>query len=127
MIRIPREVLRAHVWPRVHELELRATLEAIQTYGCSNVEDLPALLACNDVVRWCDSDDDHRPERAGWSLRVTEARAALAQLHGGGGATIAAAGPGTFSGRTGMSSAPCRDVGLAADHAQRAGAARHVR
>ena len=45
---LPESVLRAHVWPRVHQLRLRRSLQAIQRAGPSFFEDMPDLSHGDD-------------------------------------------------------------------------------
>ena len=44
MLRLPDDMLQEHVWPRVHELRMRAALAQICAAGPSECEDLPDLL-----------------------------------------------------------------------------------
>lgn len=74
---LPDDVLRAHVWPRAHELALRPVLRAIQQCGLSCIENLPPLLVLDGVVRKLHDD----VERPGWSTRVAEARRARRRQH----------------------------------------------
>lgn len=67
MSRLPLELLQDHVWPRVHQLQLRPTVQMIAQIGPSSIEDLPDLLS--EFASWSD-----KPERPGWSTRVSEAR-----------------------------------------------------
>ena len=67
---LPESVLRAHVWPRVHQLRLRGSLQAIQRAGPSFFEDMPDLSYGDDLVSFCDQSPGFR----GWSQRVNEFR-----------------------------------------------------
>ena len=64
---LPLDLLQDHVWPRVHQLQLRSTVQMIAQIGPSSIEDLPDLLS--EFHSWSDT-----PERPGWSTRVSEAR-----------------------------------------------------
>lgn len=66
MAAIPHDVLAEHVWPRLHQLQLRPTLQAVAALGPSSIEDLPDLLCAGSS--WHD-----QSEQPGWSMRVTEA------------------------------------------------------
>ena len=67
---IPESVLNAHVWPRVHQLRLRASMRVIAHAGPSFFEEMPDLVYPSDIIRSCDEVLQFR----GWSLRVTEFR-----------------------------------------------------
>ena len=67
---LPESVLRAHVWPRVHQLRLRGSLQAIQRAGPSFFEDMPDLSYGDDLMCFC----DQAPIFRGWSQRVHEFR-----------------------------------------------------
>ena len=66
----PEPVMLAHVWPRVHQLRLRRSLQAIARAGPSFVEDMPDLSHGDDLMRFC----DQSPTFRGWSQRVAEFR-----------------------------------------------------
>ena len=67
---LPESVLRAHVWPRVHQLRLRRSLQAIARAGPSYFEDMPDLSHGDDLMCFC----DESPAFRGWSQRVAEFR-----------------------------------------------------
>ena len=67
---IPEPVLLAHVWPRVHQLRLRRSLQAIARAGPSFFEDMPDLSHGDDLMRFC----GQSPTFRGWSQRVAEFR-----------------------------------------------------
>ena len=59
-VKIPLDVLLARVYPRVHELRLRATLLQLRRLGPSRLEAMPDFPGTV-------------PEKRGWSGRVSEA------------------------------------------------------
>lgn len=67
----PDALLQSHVWPRVHQLRLRAALADVGRAGTSFYEDLPDLVDAWDTAnRWRRVRERFSPR--GWSQRVTE-------------------------------------------------------